>query len=135
MVWTFVLDFLKSKVLSILLIAALAIGGWYHFYKVNDLEEDVAIGQTTIAILANEYEQSVITAKHNADMVLVKDKEHKDTLIILRDKHDSDMKRLQDINDILERTRHVDEKDDGNVSNVMRSTLDAIRVLREDSEL
>ena len=135
MVWTFILDFLKSKMLSIVLIAALAIGGWYHFYKVNDLEEDVAIGQNTIAILANEYEQSVATAKHNASMIVVKDKEHKDTLIILRNKYDNDMKRLQDANDILERTRHVDEKDDGNVSNVLRSTLDAIRMLREDSEL
>ncbi len=129
--WTFVLNFLKSKILSVVLIAALAIGVWYHFYKVNDLEEDIVIGQNTIAILANEYEQSVATAKHNAVMVVKQNEDFVATLEVIRSKYEFDIERLYEANRILERTKYVDEKDDGNVSNVMRDTLDAIRMLHE----
>lgn len=133
--WTFVLSYLKGNVTSIVMAILLGLAVWYHYYKVNDLEEDLLIGQNTIAILANEYEQSVATAKHNAEMVVIQSKEHKEVLIVIKDKYQEDLERLQDINIILEGTRHVNEEDDGNVSNVMRSTLDALRVLREDSEL
>ena len=135
MVWAYILDVLKSKMLSVILIVALAGGVWYHYYKTNDLEEDLAISQNTVAILANEYEQAISTAQHNADMIVVNDAKHKDTLVILRSKYETDIQVLEDINTILEGTRHVDEKDDGNVSNVMRGTLDALRMLREDGKL
>ena len=135
MVWTFVLDFLKSKIVSVVLIAALAIGGWYHQYKTNDLEEDLAISQNTVAVLANEYEKAVDTAQHNADVIALNDEKYNETLYIVRTKYEVDLRRLRDINKILEGTRHVNEEDDVNISNVMRSTLDAIRVLREDGEL
>jgi len=129
--WGFVLNFLKSKILSVALIVALTTGVWYHFYKVNDLEEDILIGQNTIAILANEYEQSVATAKHNAVIVVQQKENFVEILKVVHNKYEFDMKRLKEADGVLERIKYVDKKDDGNVSNVMRDTLNAIRVLHE----
>jgi len=133
--WAVILNYFRGNIVNIVMVAALGAGVWYHYYKTNDLEEDLAISQNTVAILANEYEKAIDTAQHNADVIIKNDGEHKKTLFIIRTKYETDLQRLRDINTILEGTKHVSEEDDGNVSNVMRSTLDAIRLLREDGEL
>ncbi len=133
--WAVILNYFKGNIASIALVGALTVGVWYHYYKTADLEEDLAISQNTVAILANEYEKAIDTAQHNADIIVLNDEKYNETLYIVRTKYETDLQRLRDINTILEGTRHVNEEDDGNVSNVMRSTLDAIRLLREDGKL
>lgn len=129
--WTSLIKFLKGKLSVIAIVVVLLLTtaiGLQHF-KIKILKKDLSDQENVVAILTNEYEEALTVAEHNRLELDKAELEHNRTIYILNEKHKEDLERVKATSVILERTTNVDEEDDGNVSNILRSTLDALRVL------
>ena len=131
--WSTLVSFLVKhfRPITVVIVFLSAIG--YHYWVVTDYEEELKHSENVVAIVTNEYERALLLVEHNAEELDKFKKRQAVVMNVLKEKHMADLKRLQDIQKILEGTRNVKDEDDGNVSNVIRSTLDGLRVLRQGS--
>lgn len=132
--FTLLMTFIKGNatriIIGLVMTAVLSGGGWFIKNKYDNMQIERDQQIEVIAILTNEYEEAIHLAESNAEAF----HEYREMIKVLdrkmHDKHQEDIKREKGIADIRERVYNVDKKDD-NVSAVIRSTLDGIRLLRE----
>ena len=133
--WKLAMGFFKQNLTTVVSGILFALAILYHFYTVDNLETELVATKNVVAVVTYEYEKALGTAKHNADELNKVQSDYFITLEEIDKKHQDDLDRVKESYTIIERTRNVSEEDDGNVSNITNSTLDALRMLREEREL
>lgn len=124
------LTFLKSKlgvqvIIGFVFLVAV-IGGYLY---VQNLKNQLSEAENNVALIAREFETVYSEYEHLEVEYGEQSKQHMYAMQILKDQHLQELRFREKIVKIKTEIENVKEEDDGDLSNVLRATLNALRVL------
>lgn len=135
--WSIAFDFFKTdfgkQVVGGIGVVLLILSGWWYVNSIKGERDDALNAQkdaeNNVVLISREFELLYETHSSLENEFVEQGKYHKYSINLLNEIHSKDLEQMERITIIKTEIKNVKDEDDGEISNVLNATLDAIGLL------